>query len=69
MQAKTVKKYLRINDVAYRYGVSRSKITKMINDGELPEPMILSGVKVWPVEVIEKMDRLRDDVYYDEVLG
>jgi predicted DNA-binding transcriptional regulator AlpA len=57
-------KYMRIKDIMNRYGYSRGHVTNLVNAGTLPPPMIVRNVKVWPIEVIEAIDRQRDKTYY-----
>lgn len=61
------KKYLRINDVAKRYSISRTTLQRLINDGYFPPPMRFYKMKVWPVEMIEAIDKLRNNRYLDKI--
>lgn len=63
-KAETGKKYYRIKDLANRYGYSRGHVTNLVGKGEIPPPMIVRGVKLWPVGVIEALDQKREAEYF-----
>jgi hypothetical protein len=61
------RKYLRIKNLMVRYECSRGHITNLIDDGVLPPPMLVNGIKQWPEALIDALDRQREKDYYDNL--
>ena len=50
-----MKSFIRINQVMERVSFGKSKIWKMVKDGEFPQPIKLtSGTTVWIKEEVDK---------------
>ena len=48
-----MKRYLRKNDLAARYGVTPRNIDFMVKDGRIPAPFYLSRFPLWDEDVID----------------
>lgn len=61
------KKYLRWNDLSERYGVTKATITNMVKSNLLPKPMTIGTLKVWPIDLIDSIDKKNDNAYYKTI--
>ena len=61
------KRYLRQKDLAARYNVSPIYIYNLVKSGVLPPPMKFEGLKVWPIELIERIDSERNQKYIESL--
>lgn len=59
------KKYLRQKDLAIRYNVSEQHIYNLIKAGVFPPPMKMNNIKVWPIELLDKIDREKNREYIE----
>lgn len=66
-QNKKNNKYLRIKDLMDWYGFSRGHVTNLVENGTLPPPQIFGGVKMWPRDLIEEIDRKREEAYHQQL--
>lgn len=64
---KIEKKYYRQKDLAERYSVSAAYINTLIKRGNMPKPMKWNGVRLWPIELIEKIDREMNEKYIEKL--
>jgi predicted DNA-binding transcriptional regulator AlpA len=62
-----IKKYVRLNELAERYGYSCRQTIRLVKTGILPQPMSLGAAKVWPIEVLEEIDKQREDTYREQL--
>lgn len=60
-----MKKYLRQKDLAIRYNVSAQHIYNLIKSGKLPPPMEYHGIKLWPAELMDKIDSEKNKKYFE----
>ena len=68
MKIETVgKKYLRQKDLAIRYNVSEQHIYNLIKAGKFPPPMKYQNMKVWPIELLDKIDSKNNSEYLDSL--
>lgn len=67
MENEIEKKYLRQKDLAARYGISTTQIYNLVKTGRLPEPMRLHNMKVWPIELIENIDKKNNFEYFQYI--
>lgn len=57
------KKYLRQKDLAGRYNVSEATISGMIKRGDFPPPLIWNNIRLWPIELINRIDEETNNRY------
>lgn len=57
------KKYLRQKDLAVRYNVSEQHIMNLVKAGKFPPPMRLHNMKLWPIELLDRIDNENNNEY------
>ena len=67
IESNQKKKYLRRKDLAVRYSVTEQHIANLVKKGEFPPPMELHSVKLWPVELLDKIDEEKNIKYLNKL--
>ena len=59
--------YFKTNDMAGLHGCSRSHVPNLVEQGVIPQPLIIGGVKVWPKKLIKALNKQREERYFESL--